>query len=101
MPNVPGHKGLDTEERLRSYFLDAGYYVVRGVPLMQGTIEVTDVDLWLYLRGSALHRTRANVDIKSRVRSKALERILWAKGMQLMLRVDDAIVATQDKRDAV
>lgn len=94
-------KGQVAEERLREYFLDAGYFVCRGVPVTFESDEVSDIDLWLYTRSSALHRARANVDIKVRQRSKAFERVVWAKGLQGILGLDDAIVATTDRRDSV
>lgn len=99
--HVSGAKGLLAEENLRNYFLEAGYFVARGVSLFQGDVEVTDVDLWLYHRTSAIHRSRTNVDIKSRQKAKAFERVLWAKGVQSVLGLDDAIVATTDKRPNV
>jgi len=96
-----GAKGLVAEEVLRSYFLESGYFVVRGVPLVHEGQSITDVDLWLYLRKSAMHRTRANVDIKARQKAKAFERVLWAKGVQTILDLNDAIVATTDRRSSV
>jgi hypothetical protein len=96
-----GSKGHVVEESLRGYFLEAGYFVARGVPVEFASEEVSDVDLWLYIRSSAIHRSRANVDIKARQRAKAFERVVWAKGIQVILGLDDAIVATTDKREAV
>jgi hypothetical protein len=100
-PINDGAKGHATEESLREYFIDAGYFVVRGVPVVFEAEEVSDVDLWLYIRTSALHRSRSNVDVKARQRAKAFERVLWARGLQAILALDDAIVATTDKRPAV
>ena len=37
-------KGPKMEELLRSYFLKAGYYVVRGVPFVYEGFDVTDID---------------------------------------------------------
>lgn len=91
-------KGGRAEELLRSYFLRNGFFVARGVTVIfQGT-EVTDIDLWLYLRASTINRIRVNVDAKNRSTPKALERILWAKGLQASLGFDQCIVATTDKR---
>ncbi len=49
-------KGPKMEELLRSYFLKAGYYVVRGVPFVYEGFDVTDIDLWLYSRTSSVSR---------------------------------------------
>ncbi|UWE19015.1 hypothetical protein [Herbaspirillum huttiense] len=89
------------EETLRNYFLSLGYYVVRGVPVTYHLFDVTDVDLWLYSRTSALTRQRANVDIKNKKTPQAIERIFWAKGLSSILGLDGCIVATTDTRPDV
>ena len=101
MPRESPDKGGRTEELLREYFLRAGYFAVRGVPLNFDDLEVTDVDVWLYLRPSSLGRERVNVDAKDKGKPKALERVLWAKGLQSTLGLERAVVATTDKRSAV
>ncbi len=94
-------KGGRTEELLREYFLKAGYFAVRSVPFVHEDFDVTDVDIWLYLRPSPLGRERVGVDAKDRGRPKAMERVLWAKGLQSVLGLDRAIVATTDKRPSL
>ena len=89
------------EEALRLYFLELGYYVVRGAKLRHRGTTVTDVDLLLYSRPSSLARELTNVDAKYRKRPQALERILWAKGLQSILAFDRSIVATTDKKPTV
>lgn len=96
-----GDKGGRTEEQLRRYFISAGYYAVRGVPVSYGDVDITDIDLWLYLRPSALSRERVNVDAKNRSSPKAMERILWARGLQTILGLESCIVATTDQRPVV
>ncbi|MBO2661644.1 hypothetical protein [Shewanella algae] len=93
-----GAKGYEMEEALRSYFLHSGYFVVRGVPLVHDGDFVTDVDLWLYSRGSPLSRELAIVDIKNKKQPQAMERVLWVTGLKELLKVDKAIVATTDRR---
>ncbi|MCG9965193.1 hypothetical protein [Shewanella cutis] len=93
-----GTKGYEMEEALRSYFLQSGYYVIRGMPLVHEGDFVTDVDLWLYSRGSPLSRELAIVDIKNKKQPQAMERILWVAGLKRLLGVDKAIVATTDRR---
>src|SRR5262249_5063423 len=66
-----------------------------------GDIDITDVDLWLYLRPSPLTRERVNVDAKNRSTPKAMERILWARGLQAILGLESCIVATTDHRPIV
>ncbi|RFM37042.1 hypothetical protein [Chitinophaga silvisoli] len=94
-------KGEQMEELLRLYFLDLGYYVIRGSKLRFHEVEVTDVDLWLYHRSNPISRERINVDIKNKVRPMAIERIIVAKGIMDILGFDRCIVATSDKRDEV
>ncbi len=94
-------KGARTEELLRRYFLDIGYFAVRDIQfIFQGHV-ITDVDLWLYLRPSILTRQRTIVDIKNKRTPQAIERIFWTKGLQEALGLDGAVVATTDKRPAV
>jgi hypothetical protein len=87
-------KGARAEETLRNYFLSMGYFVVRGCKFRYRGFDVTDVDLWLYGRSSALLRERINVDIKNKKTPQALERIFWAKGLQSVLGLDACVVAT-------
>ncbi|GLR60801.1 hypothetical protein [Rhizobium indigoferae] len=94
-------KGMSMEERVRSYFMKSGYYTLRGVPFTYGKFDVTDIDLWLYDRPSPVSRHRVVVDIKNKKTPQAIERIFWAKGLAATLRLDQAIVATTDKRPDV
>lgn len=94
-------KGPAAEEALRNYFLNIGYFVVRGCKFRFNRFDVTDVDLWLYGRVSPLSRERLNVDIKNKRTPQALERIFWAKGLQSVLDLDGCIVATNDQRPDV
>lgn len=94
-------KGGRLEEVLRNYFLDMGFYAVRGARYKFGGTDITDVDLWLYQRSSPFSRQRFNVDAKDRRTPHALERVLWAKGLQDCLRLDGSIVATTDSRAKV
>src|SRR5665648_540774 len=94
-------KGELMEEKLRTYFLNNGYYVARGVKYNFEGNEITDIDLFLYGRVSSLSRIRTNVDIKNKKSPKAFERILWAKGLQELLDFDNCVVATTDKKDVL
>lgn len=94
-------KGPAAEEALRNYFLSIGYFVARGCKFRFGRFDVTDIDLWLYGRRSALSRERVNVDIKNKKTPQALERIFWAKGLQAILTLDGCIVVTSDHRPDV
>lgn len=94
-------KGERLEEILRAYFSELGYFVVRNVPFNYAGFGVTDIDLWLYARTSSLARHRAIVDIKNKRTPQAIERIFWICGLQKALSVEQAIVATTDKRPAV
>lgn len=91
-------KGPSAEEALRRYFLSLGYFVVRGVLFRYKSFDVTDVDLWLYQRSSLITRDRTNVDVKNKKTPQAIERIFWTRGLQQVLGLERAIVATTDKR---
>ena len=94
-------KGELMEEKLRTYFLNNGYFVVRGVRYSFESNEITDIDLFLYGRSSSISRERINVDIKNKKNPKAFERILWTKGLQTLLGFDKCLVATTDKRETI
>lgn len=93
-----GDSGLATEELLRAYFLRAGFFVTRGVPLAYNGAELTDVDLLLYERPTGATRRIEVVDIKYKQRPKAVERLFWTRGLVDALDVDGAYVATTDSR---
>lgn len=94
-------KGVALEELLRAYFLRAGFFVVRGVPFVLEGEELTDVDLWLYERPTGTTRRVQIVDVKSKSKPKAVERLFWTKGLSEALGVDGAYVATTDKREGL
>lgn len=89
------------EELLRNYFLNSGFYVVRGIKYKYEGNDITDVDLYLYGRSSSLTRQRLNVDIKNKKSPQAFERILWANGLRVLLNFDSCIVATTDQRPLI
>lgn len=93
-----GEKGTAAEEALRAYFSSIGYFVVRSVPFSYKTYDVTDVDLWLYVKATSLSTERICVDIKRKRTPQAMERVLWTKGLKDLLGVDRAIVVTTDNR---
>ncbi|WP_084446050.1 hypothetical protein [Sphingomonas sp. TDK1] len=93
-----GKKGFETEELLRSYFLGAGFFVVRGVKLRHGGDELTDIDLWVYERSATLARRRIIIDIKDNGHPKAAERLFFVKGLADLIQVEAAGVATSDSR---
>jgi hypothetical protein len=95
------NKGEKAEEILRDYFLELGYFVIRGVPYKYNQFDVTDVDLWLYSQHSLITRERINVDIKNKKSPQAFERIFWTKGLQQVLGLDKCIVATTDTKKEV
>jgi hypothetical protein len=89
------NKGLTSEEALRKYFIELGFYVVRGVKLFsQDDSAITDIDLWLYNKVGPIIRHKTNVDAKYKAKPKAMERMIWAKGVQEILHLDSCIVAT-------
>ena len=93
-----GQKGYEREELLRAYFIRAGLYAARGVPLFLDGVDLTDVDIWLYERPTGSSRRRQIVDVKAKTRSKAIERLFWTKGLYQFLEVDGAYIATNDNR---
>lgn len=94
-------KGFVMEEALRSYFLQNGYYVSRGVPFRYDNFDITDIDLWLYHRTSPFSREVSIVDIKNKKTPQAIERIFWAQGLKSAIKANNAIVATTDRRREV
>ncbi|AMO54948.1 hypothetical protein [Endozoicomonas montiporae] len=94
-------KGHEMEELLRSYFLQAGYYVMRGVPFQYEGFDVTDIDLWLYSRTSSVARNISIVDVKNKKTPQAIERIFWTKGLSEAINADNAIVATTERKPEV
>lgn len=94
-------KGAQTEELLADYFRELGYFVARGVTFKYESYEVTDIDLWIYIRSSAISRQTSIVDIKNKRTPQAIERIFWTKGLQQALNANNAIVATTDSRPEV
>jgi hypothetical protein len=94
-------KGFALEEFLRAYFLRAGFFVVRGVPLRVADEDLTDVDLWLYERPTGTSRRVQICDIKYKQKPKAVERIFWTSGLAATLGVDGAYVATTDSRQSL
>jgi len=94
-------KGPKMEELLRSYFLKAGYYVVRGVPFLYEGFDVTDIDLWLYSRTSSVSREITLVDAKNKKTPQAIERIFWVQGLRIATKATNAVVATTEKRQEV
>ncbi len=89
-------KGAGLEELARAYFTRQGFVAIRSVSIQFEEEEVTDVDVWLYGRQGGGVRTRALVDVKDKKSPKAFERVMWARGMQLALGCDRAVVATTD-----
>lgn len=98
MAKGTGAKGFAGEEAIRGYFRSTGYFVVRGIPLNYRDFDVTDVDLWLYVKATSFTAERTCVDVKRRRTPQAMERVLWTKGLKEILRVDQAIVVTSDNR---
>jgi restriction endonuclease len=93
---MTGEKGARLEEIVRAYFAKQGFFAMRSVPLRYGQHDVSDVDIWLYARQSATIRTRVVVDVKNKKSPRALERVLWTKGLQTLTNADRAIVVTTD-----
>lgn len=93
-----GKKGFETEEVVRSYFLGAGFFVVRGVRLKHSGDELTDIDLWLYERSATLARRQVIIDIKDNAQPKAAERLFFVKGLAEIIQVEATGIVTSDSR---
>lgn len=92
-----GSKGYKTEELLRAYFLRAGFFVLRGVPLKFEGQDLSDIDLWIYERSATLARRRTIVDIKDKQRPQAAERMFFASGLASTIGVEGVGIVTTDK----
>jgi len=93
-----GDKGYKTEELIRRYFLEAGFYVIRSVLLQSHSQDLTDIDLWIYERSATLARRRTIIDIKDKAKPQAAERLFFVKGLVEISQVDGGGVATSDSR---
>lgn len=91
-------KGEHMEEALRRYFINQGFYALRGLKFKYQNFDVTDIDLWLYAKNSGITRERIIVDIKNKKTPQAIERIFWTQGLKQTLGVEGCIVATTDPR---
>ena len=98
MTGKRGTKGILLEETLRAYFIRAGLFAIRGIPLSVDGEELSDVDIWLYETPTGSSRRRLILDAKSKTKPKAIERLFWTKGVHDFLRVDGAYIATTDTR---
>lgn len=94
-------KGSTMEELVRNYFYQIGYFALRSIPYRFEGHDISDIDVWIYGRLSATARVRGVIDVKNKKSPKALERILWAKGIQTSIGCDKAIIATTDTNPAV
>lgn len=93
-------KGGAAEEALANYFRQAGFLAIRSIPFQHDGEDLTDIDVWLYERGSGLERRRYIVDAKNKARAKLVERLLWTAGLREALAVDGAFVFSSGLRDA-
>ncbi|MEO1566205.1 MAG: hypothetical protein AAFR92_08705 [Pseudomonadota bacterium] len=93
-----GMKGIKTEELVRRYFLQAGFYVCRGMTLSYDGDDITDIDVWIYERSATLARRRIIIDIKDKAKPQAAERMLFVLGLAQLIGVEGGGVATTDKR---
>lgn len=98
MNKKKSNKGKIAEEALRQYFLSLGFFVIRSIQFWFRSYQITDVDLFLYIKKTSITRERINVDIKNKRTPQAIERIFWTKGLKEVLNFDNCVVATTDKR---
>lgn len=96
-----GQHGFALEELLRAYFLRSGFFVIRGVPFQLDGEVLTDIDLWIYEHPTGTSRRKQIVDAKSKNKPKAIERLLWTKGLAEALDMDGAYIATTDSRKSL
>ena len=94
-------KGDGFEELVREYFSRRGFLALRSVRFQFEGDDVTDIDVWLYGKQPSGFRLHAIVDAKNKKSPKALERILWVKGLQAITRSDRAFIATTDKNPKI
>lgn len=95
-------KGEELEELVRRYYYEQGFYALRSVDFTFDDEKITDIDVWLYARQSAGVRIRVLVDVKNKDKgAKALERVLWVRGLQNALEADRAVIATTNDSPSV
>jgi len=96
-----GAKGYKTEELIRKYFLQSGFFVLRGLNLVYEGDELTDIDIWVYERSATLARRRTIIDIKDKAKPHAAERLFFVLGISKLLGVEGVGVATTDSRPSL
>ena len=57
--------------------------------------------MWLYGRASSVSREITIVDSKNKKTPQAIERIFWIQGLKLATKATNAIVATNNRRQAI
>lgn len=94
-------KGGLAEECVKSFISDSGTFTVRSLKLIHDGEEVTDVDVWVYGKSNSFSRYKQIIDIKNKKSPAVLERILWTKGLQSILKAESAVVATTNSKASV
>lgn len=96
-----GAKGFKTEELIRKYFIQSGFYVCRGLKLAYDGDDITDIDIWIYERSATLARRRTIIDVKDKQRPQASERLLFVLGLARMVGTEGCGVVTTDNRQSL
>jgi hypothetical protein len=99
--SVELRKGEFSEEVIRNYFLELGYFVIRSAKFHYQDYDITDIDLFLYSKSTPFTRERVNVDIKNKKTPQAIERVFWTRGLRDTLGFDKCIVVTTETRPDV
>lgn len=89
--------GSSFEESVKNFFLNSGYFTLRGTIYKDGKNSITDIDIWGYKNFGLYSYERIIVDCKNKKRPKMAERILWTIGLKNSLNIEKAFLAINKK----
>lgn len=89
--------GNSFEESVKNFFLNNGYFTLRGIIYKDGKNSITDIDIWGYKNFGLYSYERIIVDCKNKKRPKMAERILWTLGLKTSLNIEKAFLAVNKR----
>lgn len=90
--------GSTFEENVKKFFINNGYYTLRGIIYKDGKNYITDIDIWGYKNFGLYSYERIIVDCKNKKRPKIAERILWTIGLKNSLNIEKAFLAVNKQK---
>lgn len=97
MNNKAQRVGSSFEDSVKNFFLNNGYFTLRGTIYKDGKNSITDIDIWGYKNFGLYSYERIIVDCKNKKHPKMAERILWTIGLKNSLNIEKAFLAINKK----